>query len=501
MIKKVWIFIKKRKWWLIVGLVILIVVLFASGKKESDYIFDTVIVSDVSETILATGQVVSDTDLTLSFSKGGIISSIPVSVGDKVSRGRLLVSTQNASERAGLTQAEAALAKAQASYDQTLEGSTSEEIEVSRVALANAEVDLAQSEIQQDRLVENAYRTLLSTDLEAIATINTSETAPSITGTYNSEEEGRYSIRMYTSGAGARFSVGGLELADGAVDESRPIPFGIRGLFVQFASGSTVNTKWSIDIPNTRSSSYVSNLNVYQAAQETRDITIATKQLVVNTAQANLSNLLAEATASELALKEADILSAQGQVDAALASLEDTRIRAPKSGTITRIDADLGSLIQAYENVVVLQDVDQLLLEANINEANITKVAVGMPIEVTFDAFSFDETFMAEVVSIDIASTLVSGVVNYRIKASLLGELSELRPGMTANMTLIVEEKKSVVAIPGRAVVEKDGRDIVFVGEAEDVEEVPVEIGFEGDGTLVEVLSGLVEGDQIVINP
>jgi HlyD family secretion protein len=499
--KKIWNFIKKRKWWLVVSLVILIIFLLARGKKEDDRIFDTAVVADVSETILATGQVISDTDLTLSFSKGGIISSIPVSVGDKVFRGQLLVSTQNASERASLTQAQASLAKANASYNQLLEGATSEEIEVSRVALSNAEVDLAQSEIQQDRLVDNSYRTLLSTNLEAVATINTSETAPTITGTYSSQEDGQYTIRMYATGAGSRFSYYGIESGNGLVDESRPISFGSRGLFIQFAEGGTINTKWTIDIPNTRSSSYVVNLNVYEASQETRDITLATKQLVVNTAKANLDNLLADATVSELALKEADILSAEGQVAAALAVLEDTRIRAPKSGTITRIDADLGSLIQAYEDILVLQDIDQFVLEANINEANITKVSVGMPIEVNFDAFSFDEIFMAEVVSVDIASTLVSGVVNYRITAVLIDDLPELRPGMTANMTLVVEKRESVIAIPGRSVIEKEDGDYVILRIKDDAKELKVEIGFKGDGTLVEVLSGLSEGDEIVVNP
>jgi RND family efflux transporter MFP subunit len=499
--KKVWNFIKRKKWWFVLGVAVVIVILLVGGKKPADYVFDTVSVSDVSETILATGQVISDTDLQLSFAKSGIVDRINVSVGDRISRGQIIATLKNQSAAAILTQAQAALDRAEAAYQQLLDGATSEEVEVARVALESAEIDYSQSEIQQNRLVSNSLRTLLSSGLEAVPALSTSETAPTITGTYNSTEEGTYVVRLYSAGGGQRFSVNGLETSDGDVDSSRPAALGTRGLFIQFDEDTSVNAKWNIEIPNTRGSSYVSNLNAYEAAQETRDITLATKQNAIDSAEANLNNLLANATGPELALAESDVLSAQGQVNAALAALEDTRIRAPESGTVTRIDAHLGELIQAYESAVVLQDTEELLLEANINEANITKVSTGMPIEVTFDAFSFDETFMAEVVSIDIASTLVSGVVNYRIKARLTEELPELRPGMTANMTLIVEEKESVLAISGRAVIEKGDETFVLVKDGDDIKEVSVEIGFEGDGTIVEVSSGLSEGDEVVVNP
>jgi HlyD family secretion protein len=499
--QKIWNFIKNKKWWFIAGIVILVIIILASGKPEEGYVFETAKVGDVSETILATGQVISDTDLTLSFSKSGIVNSIPVSVGDRVSRGQILASLQNQSAIAGLTQAEAGLARAEAAYQQLLAGAAGEEIEVARVTLRNAEADYNQTKIQQDRLVQNAYRRLLSDDLEAVPTGSTSDTAPAISGTYTGTEEGQYLVRMYSSGGGTRFIVSGLESDDGLVNTSKPVSFGEKGLFIQFSESDTVNTRWTIDVPNTRGASYVTNLNAYEAAQETRDVSLATKSAAIDSAQANLDNLLAKATGPEMALAQADILAAEGQYEAALAVLEDTRIRAPESGTITRVDANPGELIQAYQSAIVLQDTEKLLLEANINEANITKVSVGTPVEITFDAFSFDEVFMGEVVNIDIASTLVSGVVNYRIKARLAKELAELRPGMTANMTLVIDKKEGVLKIPGRAVYERDGATYVRIKNEDETQEVEVSVGFEGDGTEAEITSGLSEGQEVVINP
>jgi HlyD family secretion protein len=499
--KKIWEFIKKRKWWFIAAIVILLIVLLAGGKKPEEYVFSTSVVGDVAETILATGQVISSTDLELSFPQSGIVSSIPVSVGDVVVRGQILASLQNNTERASLTQAQAALARAEAAYQQVVDGAANEDVEVARVALQNAEAALAQSEIQQAQLVENARRTLLSSSLEAISETSTGITAPTISGVYTSAQEGQYFVNVYSSGDGTRFNVSGLESGSGFTDTTRSVALGTQGLFIQFPDESLVGTTWVIDIPNKRGSTYAANLSAYEAAIETQAVTLDTKQAAVNTAQANLSQLLAAATETELALANADVLSAQGQVSAALARLEDTRIRAPEAGTVTRIDANLGELIQAYSSALVLQNTEELLLEANINEANITRVSPGVPIEVTFDAFSFDEVFMAEVVSVDIASTLVSGVVNYRIKASLIDELPELRPGMTANMTLIIDKKEGVLKIPGRAVYERDGETYVLVKDGGETRETEVFVGFEGDGTEIEITSGLSEGQEVVVNP
>lgn len=306
---------------------------------------------------------------------------------------------------------------------------------------------------------------------------------------------------MYSSGSGARFSVNGLESVDGYVDASRPVPLGSRGLFLEFSDTNTINTTWVIDIPNTRSSSYVSNLNAYELAQETRDITLSVKQSAINVAEANLNSLLADATGPEMDLLIADIDYAKAQVQSALARVEDTRIRAPEGGVVTRVDGELGQLVKAYESTVVLQDTEKLFLEANVNEANVLRVTPGMLVEVTFDALSFDEIFTGKVVSIDIAPTLVSGVVNYRIRVSLDVEPPSLRPGMTANMELIVDRVENVLAVPSRALIEREGGYVVLIQNGKDVEERNVVVGFKGDGNLVEIQEGLVEGEQVVVNP
>ncbi len=86
------------------------------------------------------------------------------------------------------------------------------------------------------------------------------------------------------------------------------------------------------------------------------------------------------------------------------------------------------------------------------------------------------------------------------VKASLPNDVSEIKPGMTANMTILVGEKDNVLAIPQRAVI-SDGKKNVRVidnDKNKTYHEVEVQTGMEADGGLVEITSGLNEGQEIV---
>ncbi|NVN97478.1 HlyD family efflux transporter periplasmic adaptor subunit, partial [Candidatus Nomurabacteria bacterium] len=180
----------------------------------------------------------------------------------------------------------------------------------------------------------------------------------------------------------------------------------------------------------------------------------------------------------------------------------DTIITAPADGTITSIDIKIGEQIMPSKTAMVLQDVSNIYIETNINEANISSLSVGMPIDITYDSFGSDKIFKGSITKIDPSSTLVSGVVNYKVTAST-EQLPDLRPGMTANMTIKVKEKGGVLAIPSRSIVtdDKGNRTIRIVTNTrtKKFKSVPVVTGLEGDGGLVEVLKGLSVGEEFVI--
>ncbi len=484
--------IKRKRTWFILAIFLLVVVplFFKTPTSVKNTVTEVAKVSNLKETVLATGQVVSNTDLNLSFNSTGTVRAIKVKVGDNVKAGQVLANLDQGTAQASLTSARGALAAADARLKKTIEGSSNEEIALS-------EVTLNQTKLTQNIIVNNAYQSLLNSTPEAVPEDGTTDyDAPIVSGTYNLGKEGRIYLKVYSSSGGRSFTVSGLADGTGLVDSIIPQSVGNSGLYIKFPTDSSndVDT-WVIDIPNKKAANYLANYNAYQSA-------ISQAKFAIDQRTAELNLKKASARGSDIDLANADILSARGQVEAALARYNDTVITAPADGTITKIDVKIGELAQAQREVMVLQDVSNVYLETNINEANIASLTVGMPVEVTYDSLGTDKIFKGSITKIDPASTLVSGVVNYKVTAST-DQLPEVKPGMTANMTIKVKEKDNVIAIPSRSIVTKDNGDrvvrIITNTKKKKWKEVPVVTGIEGDGGLVEVLSGVSTGDEFVI--
>jgi len=484
--------LKKKRIWIPLAIVLAIALFFIlkPNNNAKNTVTDIAKYSDLKQTILATGQVVSNTDLNLSFNTSGVVKSIKVKVGDAVKAGQIIATLDQGSAFATLTSARGALAAANARYKRILEGATSEEVSLSQITLD-------QTKLTQETLVKNAYQNLLNSTPEAVPEDGTKDyTAPTISGTYNLGKEGTIKVSSYYSYGGVSFNVSGLTEGTGEANTIIPQPLGNSGLYIKFSSGSTIDAKdWIIEIPNKKAVDYLTNYNTYQA-------TLTQAESAIEQRTAELALKKAEARPSDIDLAKADIISAQGQVEQATARYNDTVITAPADGTITSIDIKVGELASALKEVIVLQDISNIYIEANINEANIANLNIGMLVDITYDAFGSDKIFKGNITKIDPSSTLVSGVVNYKITANV--EQSEnLRPGMTANMTIKVKEKNHVLTVPSRAILtDTNGAKtirIVTNTKTKKFKEVPVSAGLEGDGGVVEITNGLKDGDEFVV--
>ena len=503
---KMWSLRKKIFLGVIVLVAILILIkVFSPVNNSANTVTDVVKKIDLKQTVLATGQVTSKTDLNLSFSSSGIVRSVKVEVGDVVKKGTILATLDQGNELASLTQARGALAGAQAKYQRTIDGASNEEITLAQIALDNAKRDYDRTKLTQNTLVANAYSALLSTSLVAVPDNTSSDTVtgPTISGAYTGNE-GVYHLTLNVGGSSSYFSISGLESGTGVITSASPAPLGINGLFIQFPANFSAgaNQNWTISIPNKKSSYYISNYNAYQSALKTRDEAVGSAQALIDQRTAELAIKKSTARQADLDLAQADILTAQGQYELASSNFEHTVLRAPADGTITRIDVKVGELAQSLKEVMVLQDVSNLYLESNVNEANITSIKDGATVDLTFDAFGVDKTFTGHIVKVDPSSTIVSGVVNYKVTASI-DMVPELRPGMTANMTILVSEKDGVLVVPSRAVITNtDGSKIIRIvtdTKRKSYKEIPVTTGVEGDGGMVEITSGITLGEEFVV--
>jgi hypothetical protein len=223
---------------LIIAIIIGIVAFHYVGNAPVVHVPATSQPSAASSGTIVTNSSANDFDL--AFPQGGRVSSVNVTVGSHVTKGETLASLDDGTALGAVTQAKGALELAQAQY-------------------ASQDVQYANAKKQQDVLVENAYRTLLSSGLAAIPSVQDDSHIPTITGTYTCDTEGSYVVTPYASAAnsGYSFTYTGLEQGSGTVTFSTPQPLGKCGLYIQFAQGFSSATKWTVSIPNTESASYV----------------------------------------------------------------------------------------------------------------------------------------------------------------------------------------------------------------------------------------------------
>lgn len=494
--------LKNKFFWLI--LIALIVSLFIFSKKEDTSIsIITPTQGNLKNTLNATGVLTSVTELNLSFKKSGTVKSLLVDVGSKVRQGQILASLSSGGELAELTRARASLLSAEARLQKTIEGSTNEEVNLAKVSLENAKKDLENVKNIQNNLVNNAYKNLLNSSVEAISeNTNDTRTPPTISGNYNLGKEGDILINIYNSNQGLLFSLSGLVSGGGTVSSTNPQALGNSGLFILFSDTSNIaGSSWVISLPNQKASNYLTNQNNYTQALNTKASAISSAESLVAQREAELALKQSKARNSDIALGEADVLSAKGNLAFAQSNYEDTLIRAPKSGTITKIDIKIGEVANANNTAIVVKDVSNLYVEALINESNISDVKLDQNVSIIFDALP-GQDFTGKVSHIDPSSLNSDGVVNYKIKVFLNENNTNIRPGMNAEIIILVEEKNDVLSIPKAALISKENQ--YFVNKITNeknkkYQEVPVEIGMSGDGNLVEIISGISQNDLIAL--
>ena len=490
---KVYYKLHPKRFWIGGGVVLLVIfgMFFSSSGTPPTLI--TVTKTDLKETVLGTGQVTSNVDLNLSFPTGGLIKYLPVSVGDKVYKGQTLASFDNRNEYA-------ALISAKANYQKVLEGASNEDVAVSQAALDIANTNLENTKHTQAVAVSNAHRALMNADLTPLlASGYSSYGAPVVTGTYDGEQEGVYHISFYNTSSSGYFSYNGLESGVAQLSQSSSVPLGTHGLFIQFPSNASITSQWDLTLPNKQSVKYLAAYNAYQSALQDSDSAISGAQAAVTKAQADLDLKKSAARPADLAVAEAGVLTAQVAYD-------NTILTAPASGTIVHVDTKVGERADAQKEIMVLQDVSNLYVEANINETSLAQVKEGQPVDMTFDAFGPDTKFNGWVMHIDPSSTTSDGVVNYVIKVSVEKKPDTtdiIRPGMNANMVITCADYGDEVVIPQAAITKNtDGTQIVNLVTDKKTGKYKTQIvttGDEGDGNLIEIKSGLAEGDSIAL--
>jgi len=217
-------------------------------------------------------------------------------------------------------------------------------------------------------------------------------------------------------------------------------------------------------------------------------------------AQETLAKIEAGPDPKEIEVAQARVVSAQANLEEVKAALAAATMRAPFDGTVISVGAEEGDLVSSGTIVVTLADLSNLRVRAIVDETDISKVEIGQEVEVTFDAFP-GHRFSGQVLEVPLQGRLVQNVLTYEVPVSLEGgEGVALKPGILANLKIVVGRRENALLVPAMAVQQGEEGHVVLVQDSpeEPVMAAQVKVGLS-DGTYVEIVSGLIEGDRVVV--
>ncbi|MCG8052719.1 MAG: efflux RND transporter periplasmic adaptor subunit [Candidatus Thiodiazotropha endolucinida] len=207
---------------------------------------------------------------------------------------------------------------------------------------------------------------------------------------------------------------------------------------------------------------------------------------------------------SDLDTAEANYKQATAQVENVKATIAKKTLRAPFSGQLGLRQVNLGQIIEQGTPVVTLQTIDPIYADFSLPQQRFSSVAVGNEVRITTDAAE-DKSFSGKIIAINPEIDQATRTV--RIRSTLSNQEELLRPGMFANVKVIMPQQDDVLAIPATSVLYAPYGDTVFVidttkdeatgEEQKTLRQQIIRLG-RTRGDYVAVVTGLKEGETVV---
>ncbi len=247
------------------------------------------------------------------------------------------------------------------------------------------------------------------------------------------------------------------------------------------------------------------NLQVSRAELHDAQRSLARERLLADSGASSQASVDAAEARDERV--KASIAAAEAAVLAAQVSLENTVIRAPFDGTVLTKNADVGEVVaplaaSAFSKsaVVTIADLRSLQVEADVAESNLEAISPSQPCEIVLDAYP-DERYPGVVAKI--VPTADRAKATVQVKVAFRSYDARVLPEMSAKVHFLPRPSRAavdtqpVLVVPGTAVVERNGRSVVFVVESGRALEVPVVVGRQV-GASVAIRDGLRPGVRVV---
>ena len=490
----------KKNFWYIIGSIIIVLIIVGgylyyqsaqqkSKTSASSSSLQTARVTQGSIVISAsgTGQVVAAATANLGFPNtggsnntgNGTLTQLNVIVGNQVKKGELLAQEDNTNQAQALAQAKFNLAQLTSpSAIATAQGAVAtDQVNVNN-ALQTLQFDISPERVQWEEEVATAQQNLANAQLDAQAN-------PSATATQKVQDAQKTLDYANQQLAGAEDWYNKVYVPEKFtyLVSSTSGTTGAKGFSGRGSKGGPPPTKVISPPTNTKIASDRAALALAQA-QEVQDqdlVTALTTGVIPDTA-----------TGSSLT----SLKQAQTALQTAQTNFDDTQIIAPFDGTVTAVNNQIGDTVGS-STVITVSDLSRLLLTVYIDEADLSKLAIGEEADAVFDSLP-NQTFKGKVTQIVPKLSTVDNVPAVQAQVQLDNTTgTALYVGLNATVNVISAQANNVLLVPIQALkLLEPGKYAVFVVQNGNLALQPVVVGLM-DQSFAEIKSGLQSGDVV----
>lgn len=486
------------------------------AKEKSPFTLAEVYRRTISQEISATGTVKKGEEINLNFKNAGRIEKIDIKVGDLVKSGEMLAKLETIQLGIQLQDTEASLGVIQAQLDKLLAGASPEEIKVAETTIKNSEISLDIARENLNQAYEDALNTLDDSYLKLYNAFTAVDSIQKKYFTGNDQEgikvrENKEIIETAMTQAKSYLDIAKTDIKNENTDtailkmetslNTTSAAFAIiravcdEGIYYNTVSSSD---KTSLDTQRTNINTALTNITNSQQNISSLQLSVDSVNGQLEAAKDNLALVMAKPRQEDINLYQAKVKQAQAQIDIIKNQIQEAALISPTDGQVTKINKKIGEIVQPTETVISLLSTNPFQIEVDIYEEDVVKMNIGNSVDVSLTAFP-KETFKGKVVSIDPAEKLIEGVVYYKVTIDFQNPPENIKPGMTADLTIKTLSKENVLIIPEFAIETKGGKTIVQISEGKIIKEREIEIGLKGSDGMIEVISGLKEGEKVVI--
>ena len=483
-----------KKWWIIIGAVVLVAALVFFGypylvpqQATAEEPTETAVVrrGTLLVTVEGTGSLAPRSEVSLSFSAGGRVDEVLVVEGQQVEAGQPLARLETDDLALQVAQAEATLAAAEAQLAQLLAPPRPEEVAVQEANLRAVQAQVSAAVADRDQVTAGPDAGQIA-DGEA-------QVASAIAQQKSAFDRHEMTMKCFTFKPPAGTLLPGGTVADGSEMTICPA-----------LGAPEEQARYGLAVADASLTSAQARLDELQSGADANQVraaqaNVATAAAQRDAAQAQLDLLLAGATEEQIQTTQASVDDARAALEQARLRLEKATLTAPTAGAVTFLDVQPGQIVNANRAVVALSDLANLEVNVSLDETDVARVAVGQEAQVSLDAFPGVE-MTGEVTYIAPVAQSQSGVVLYPVTIRLSPSKLPVRAGMTADVSVVTASQENVLIVPLRAIHTEGERAYVDRLAGDQVERVAVELGMMTE-TEIEITGGLSEGDVVVVVP